>query len=130
MQDAAAPPTEPSHLGLCVTDLDRSLRFWCDDLGFEKAETLDVGNEFGASLEVEGDVAVTSQFIRSGAWAIELLHYRSPGTFGKPSMRRNQVGLTHLSFTVTDLAASAAHLVECGGTVDEVRVELIRYPTG
>ena len=30
---------KPSHTGLCVTDLDRSLRFYCDGLGFEKANT-------------------------------------------------------------------------------------------
>ena len=28
----------PSHVGLCVSDLERSLRFFCDGLGFEKAE--------------------------------------------------------------------------------------------
>jgi catechol 2,3-dioxygenase-like lactoylglutathione lyase family enzyme len=139
-----------SHSGICVRDLERSLRFWCDGLGFEKAETFEVGADFGHALEVEGEVAVTSQFIRKGPIAIELLHYQSPEPFGSPSARRNQLGLTHLSFVVDDVEAAAAHLVSCGGTVlestwfgrgdpatiqilflhdpDGVRVELMRYP--
>jgi catechol 2,3-dioxygenase-like lactoylglutathione lyase family enzyme len=28
--------TSLSHLGLCVSDLERSLRFHCDGLGFER----------------------------------------------------------------------------------------------
>jgi glyoxylase I family protein len=28
-----------SHFGLCVSDLERSLRFYCDGLGFERAIT-------------------------------------------------------------------------------------------
>jgi catechol 2,3-dioxygenase-like lactoylglutathione lyase family enzyme len=139
-----------SHSGICVRDLDRSMRFFCEGLGFDKAETFEVGADFGAALEVEGEVTVTSQFIRKGPIAIELLHYQSPGEFGSPSERRNQVGLTHLSFVVDDVDAAAAHLVACGGTVlpatyfgqgdatniqilfladpDGVRVELMRYP--
>jgi catechol 2,3-dioxygenase-like lactoylglutathione lyase family enzyme len=139
-----------SHIGLCVRDLERTLRFWCDGLGFEKAEVYDIKGEFGEALEVEGDVDVTSQFIRKGAMAIELLHYASPGVVGEPSMRRNQLGLTHVSVVVDDIDAAAAHLVACGGTVldstrtgtddpnavhilfladpDGTRVELLRYP--
>jgi len=35
-----AAPIEftPSHLGHCVENLERSLRFYCDGLGFEKGE--------------------------------------------------------------------------------------------
>jgi catechol 2,3-dioxygenase-like lactoylglutathione lyase family enzyme len=146
----AAPEFAPSHLGICVTDLDRALRFWCDGMGFEKAEVFEVGAEFGPSLEVDGEVSVTSQFVRRGAMAIELLHYASPGVVGEASTRRNQLGLTHLSFVVDDVDAAAAHLVANGGEIlehtrfgtddpasihilflaapDGVRVELLRYP--
>jgi len=62
-----------------------------------------------------GRVDCISQFIRKDALAIELLAYRSPGASGAPSTRRNQLGLTHLSLYVEDLAAAAQHLVACGG---------------
>lgn len=111
------PDCAPSHLGICVASLERSLRFYCDGLGFEKAETYAVGNEYRAGLEVEGDVDLVSQFVRKGTLALELLAYRSPGVAGQPSARRNQLGFTHLSFVVADVDAAARHLVACGGTL-------------
>jgi catechol 2,3-dioxygenase-like lactoylglutathione lyase family enzyme len=135
----------PSHFGLCVSDLARTLRFWCDGLGFAAAERFEIGEEFGAALEVEGRVDCVSQFIRKDGVAIELLAYRSPGALGAPSTRRNQLGLTHFSLYVDDVGAAAKHLVACGGKLlpathaenpgielvfvedpDGVRVELMR----
>ena len=66
----------PSHFGLCVRDLERSLRFWCDGLGFAIAERFEVGDEFGTALEVVVRVDCASQFIRYDGLAIELLAYR------------------------------------------------------
>ena len=109
------PAYQPSHLGICVRNLERSMRFYCDGLGFEKAETFEVTNAFGKALEVEGDVAGTSQFVRRGGMRIELLFYQSPGATGEPARRRNQLGITHLSFIVEDVDAAAKHLVACGG---------------
>lgn len=135
----------PSHFGLCVRSLAPSLRFWCDGLGFSVAERFEIGDEFGGALEVEGRVDCVSQFIRKDALAIELLAYRSPGAIGAASTRRNQLGLTHFSLSVDDIAEAAKHLVACGGKLlpathaenhavelvfvedpDGVRVELLR----
>jgi len=136
-----------SHLGLCVADVDRSLRFYCDGLGFAPAERFDIDSTYAASLEVAGDVACVSQFIRREGLAVELLGWREPAPVGVPSRSRGQLGLTHLSFYVEDVAATAARLVELGGTViesthlrgpfelvfladpDGTRVELMRRPT-
>jgi catechol 2,3-dioxygenase-like lactoylglutathione lyase family enzyme len=145
---SAAPAFTPSHLGLCVSDVGRSLRFWCDGLGFEKAESYAIGDEYGPAMEIDGKVVLASQFIRKGTLAIEFLCFASPGATGEPSRRRNQRGLTHLSFEVDDVDAAARWLVAHGGTLlpatrtaatgpdgvqivfvadpDGVRVELIR----
>ena len=105
-----------SHFGICVSDLSRSLRFYCDGLGFEQAESHEIGSEFAQLMDLS-DVAVTSQFIRKGATAIELLAFREPEPFGDTERRPvNLLGLTHLSFRVADVEAVAAHLVELGGT--------------
>ena len=108
-----------SHFGICVSDLDRSLHFYCDAFGFEKAESHDIGREF-ASLMDFPEVVLTSQFIRKRATAIELLAFTEPAPFGD-KMRRavNQLGLTHLSFRVGDLDATAAKVVELGGAIVE-----------
>jgi catechol 2,3-dioxygenase-like lactoylglutathione lyase family enzyme len=112
-------PSHFSHFGICVSDLDRSLRFYCNALGFEKAESHDIGSEFAALMDLP-DVVVTSQFVRKGPTAIELLAFRDPTPFGDGERRPvNQLGLTHLSFRVDDLARTEARIVELGGTVVE-----------
>jgi lactoylglutathione lyase len=108
-----------SHFGICVSDLDRSVAFYCEVLGFEKAESHEIGSEFAALMDLP-DVAVTSQFIRRGPTAIELLAFHDPSPFGERTRRAvNQLGLTHLSFRVADLTAVATRIVEFGGTIVE-----------
>ena len=104
----------PSHIGLCVSDLERSLRFYVEGLGFEPFARFELERDIA---EVDPPVKLTSCFIQKGGLRIELLHYASPGAFGHPSTRRNQLGLTHLSFVVEDVDAAAADLVRHGGTV-------------
>jgi lactoylglutathione lyase len=114
-----------SHFGICVSDLERSVRFYCEALGFERAESHPIGSEFAALMDFP-DVAVTSQFLRREVTAIELLAFSEPAPFG-PTERRavNQLGLTHLSFRVADVEATAAKIVALGGTrVDSSRTTI------
>jgi glyoxylase I family protein len=112
---------QTSHIGLCVTDLERSLRFYCDGLGFEKVLSYELDDTMmpglGQGLEVASPVALTSQFIQLDGLKIELLEYRSPAPSGEPSSSRGTIGLTHLSFYVDDVDVAAARLVQCGGTI-------------
>jgi glyoxylase I family protein len=138
----------PSHIGLCVSDLERSLRFYCDGLGFEMGGRFRLTRQIA---EVDPPVEVISQFIHLGGQRIELLDYASPGPFGQPHVRRNHLGLTHLSFIVDDVEAGARHLEMVGGTIlqdtrnpaedeslrilfvadpDGNRVELMAFPEG
>jgi predicted enzyme related to lactoylglutathione lyase len=97
-----------------------------------------------------GDVRLTSRFLHSGDFRIELLHFNRPAAFGAPSMPRNQLGLTHLSFSVDDIDAPALRAVEHGGAIvsgtrstpagrvhiiflaapDGTRIELMKHPAG
>jgi catechol 2,3-dioxygenase-like lactoylglutathione lyase family enzyme len=106
-----------SHFGICVGDLERSIRFYCEGLGFEAAESHDVGREYSPLVELP-EVSMTTQFLRNGPTAIELLAFANPGPVG-PRQRRamNQFGLTHLAFYVRGVDAAAARLAELGGTV-------------
>jgi lactoylglutathione lyase len=108
-----------SHFGVCVSDLARSVRFYCDGFGFEKAESHTIGSEF-ARLMGFSDVAVTSQFLRKGTTSIELLGFTDPPPFGEKSPRAiNQLGLTHLSFRVRDVGGTATRVAELGGSILE-----------
>ena len=137
-----------THYGLCVSELDRSMRFYTEGLGFEHVITHQIGNEYGKALEVDGDVKLQSVFLQRDGISMEILAYESPATFGTPSANRNQLGLTHLSFAVDDVDAVVEKLIALGGSVrpetdtkmdgggrlifcadpDGTRVELIEYP--
>src|SRR4051812_11755521 len=117
-----------SHCGICVTDLDRSLAFYVDGLGFEVAEGYDLDDTalpgLAGALEVGSPVALRSQMITRGPLKIELLAYATPQPTGSPSTSRGQLGLTHLNFLVADVDAAAAHLVAHGGTLVEETTQL------
>jgi catechol 2,3-dioxygenase-like lactoylglutathione lyase family enzyme len=103
-----------SHIGLCVSDLERSRRFYVDGLGFTEYARFELDRPIA---EVDAPCSLTSFFIQKDGLRVELLDYRSPGVIGTPSTRRNQLGLTHLSFVVPDVDAAAAELERYGGTI-------------
>jgi catechol 2,3-dioxygenase-like lactoylglutathione lyase family enzyme len=108
-----------SHVGLCVSDLDRSLRFYTEGLGFEVQEQIPGDDSFAALAEVEPPAALIAQFIAKDGIRLELLAWSVPGVQGEPSQTRNQVGLTHLALNVDDVDEVAARLVSLGATVIE-----------
>lgn len=125
-------PTSPfgvSHFGLCVADIDRSLRFYCDGLGFVPAENYVLDDTMleglDRALEIPGPVRLRSQMITNGAVKIELLQFDEPSPVGSPSHVRNNLGFTHVSMWVDDVDVVAARLAELGGTVlDSTRTTL------
>ena len=105
-----------SHIGLCVADLARSRRFYCEGLGFREAGLLAVeGPPVDTLLELEG-VKLRAVYLERDGTRLELLNFDSPGFEGEASARpMNQRGLTHLSFRVEDADAVASRLQELGG---------------
>ena len=136
-----------SHIGLCVADADRSLRFYTGALGFEEGPRYSVGDEFAAVMGLPHPLRLTSQFVRKDGMQLEFLEYGAPETFGSTDMRpMNQFGLTHLSVRVDAIEEAVGRVVAHGGKVhretyhdagpagefiycsdpDGVRVELMR----
>jgi lactoylglutathione lyase len=114
-----------SHLGLCVSDLDRSLRFYTEGLGFEPADGFDIDDGLAHLAEVPAPVECRAQFITHGSTTIELLGWHHPAVEGEASTSRHQLGFTHLSVNVDDLAAVEARLVGLGArTLEDTRTHL------
>jgi catechol 2,3-dioxygenase-like lactoylglutathione lyase family enzyme len=107
-----------SHLGICVADLERSLRFYREGLGFREVSALELSGEPGATLLGLPGVSLRARYLERDGARIELLHYPVPGALGegRPGPM-NARGLTHLSFRVDGLDAVVARLVELGGAL-------------
>ena len=105
------------------------MRFYCDGLGFTRAEGYDLDDQMldglDRALEVRAPVRLRSQMITNGDLKVELLHFTEPVAAGTPSTTRARVGFTHLSFLVDDVDRVAARLATLGGTIlDGTRAEL------
>lgn len=116
-----------SHIGLCVADAERSLRFYRDLLGFRLLSELHVAGEPSDTLLQLKDVDLHAIYLERDGFRLELLHYASPShcADGRPRPM-NQLGLTHLSFRVDDLSETMAALAAAG--VEIVQASHIDIP--
>src|ERR1700742_1483965 len=111
-------PARFSHSGICITDIDRSMRFFDNAIGFAPAVNYELSNHsdwLDVVNELDG-VKLRAQMVRNQEdHTIELLKMDSPACFG-PRERRvmNQFGLTHMAFYVDDIDAVAAQVIEAG----------------
>ncbi|HVH18940.1 MAG TPA: VOC family protein [Myxococcota bacterium] len=112
------PITRFSHVGICVSELERSLAFYRDALGFREVGRLDVVGEAPETLLRLQDVDLEAVFLERDGVRIELLHYRWPAHRGNGEPRpMNALGLTHLSLRVDDLGAVVDSLESAGARV-------------
>jgi lactoylglutathione lyase len=105
-----------SHVGVCVSDLERSTRFYTEVLGFRPVLTMDMGPEVAATMEADG-CRFTSRLLGRGDVRVELLHWRSPEAHGDGERRpMTSLGLTHLCLRVDDVEPVLAAAERAGGT--------------
>ena len=124
-----------NHVGLCVTDLERSRRFYEQALGFRFERSIQPPDGVCSTLlGVDLPVGLTTVYLTNGGFVLELLQFERPGN---PASRRrpmNEPGLTHLSVSTPDLAATVALVPTLGGQVlgetDVGAAVMIRDPDG
>lgn len=115
-----------THVGVCVSDLDRALRFYRDGLGFQYEHQLEVAGEpTDTLLRLRATHLRAVYLVRDGV-RIELLHFASPPAPPPRARVMNEPGLTHLSFRVADLDATLAALRGTGERILEETI--IRFP--
>jgi lactoylglutathione lyase len=109
-----------NHLGQCVTDLERSRRFYEDALGFEPwREISPPDSPSDRLLRLSPPIGMTACYLRRDGLVLELLHFAGDGARPLPYRARamNEPGLTHISVSVDDIPATCAHVAELGGEV-------------
>ena len=107
-----------NHVGLCVTDLDRSRRFYEEALGFAHRNDLPVPDAAASRLlRVPEPVGLTAVYLELGGFVLELLRFGREGNAAARDRSFTEPGLTHLSFSVPDVAAACDRVTALGGEV-------------
>jgi glyoxylase I family protein len=107
-----------THIGICVSDLERARSFYTEVLGMKEVGGLHTsGATVDALLGLAG-VDVEAVYLERDGFRLELMQYRSPGHRGQAQPRpMNLLGLTHLSLRVADLDATCARIEAAGGRI-------------
>lgn len=110
-----------THIGVCVSDLERSLGFYRDVLGFaEVARRLHVTDDGSARLlGLPAPLDLELAYLERDGIRLELLWYRRPSHQAPSDTPRpmNLVGLTHLAFRVGHFDDVCARIQAGGGHV-------------
>jgi len=115
-----APGIIVNHVGLCVTDLERSQRFYEEVLGFSFERSLQPPDGVCSTLlGVELPVGLTAAYLVRDGFTLELLCFDRPGNPPARERPMPEPGLTHLSFNTTDLDAVLSLVPAFGGQVLE-----------
>jgi len=117
-------PQTFSHLGICVSDLNRSTTFYEDVLGFRQLFTMELGPEVAATMEIDG--RFRSRMLARGDVRIELLQWLDPVAQGDRSRRpMDRLGMTHLCFRVENIDDLYAVAERSGGHVHRGTLSVI-----
>jgi catechol 2,3-dioxygenase-like lactoylglutathione lyase family enzyme len=109
-----------AHVGICVSDLERSRSFYRDALGFREVAQLESSGGPTQRLLQVPDAAVRAIFLERDGLRIELLSFVAPELVGDRAPRpMNRRGLTHLALRVNELSLVADTLRRAGGTLLE-----------
>lgn len=104
------------HIGIVVTDLDRSLRFYRDMLGLTIVRALDESGAYLDNMLALHDVRVTTVKLAGGdgPTLVELLRFASHAEPSTTARTPYTPGPTHVAFTVEDLDAVYERLLRDG----------------
>jgi catechol 2,3-dioxygenase-like lactoylglutathione lyase family enzyme len=124
-----------NHVGLCVTDRDRSRRFYEGLLGFQFWWELDPPDNLTAQLvELPEPLGVHATYLVRDGFVLELIDYSKRKVHAGSERVMDQIGLTHISFSVSDLPGALAKVAGFGGAVVDATVTegsaMIRDPDG
>jgi catechol 2,3-dioxygenase-like lactoylglutathione lyase family enzyme len=91
------------HIGITVSDIDRSISFYRDVLGFEVGEKLRVGGEIFEKVTGVQGAEIDIAFVRAHGQFLELLSYVKPEGRTPSRLRACDPGFMHVAFKVKDL---------------------------
>ena len=103
------------HTGITVENLERSLAFWRDMLGFELSHTAHQTGELARKITgVTGSEIKLAVLKTPSGHKIELLEYLAPADRKRANLRPCDVGSVHVALLVEDLNAALDRIAVSG----------------
>jgi catechol 2,3-dioxygenase-like lactoylglutathione lyase family enzyme len=107
--------TAADHTGITVTNLERSLAFWRDVLGFELSHRAHQTGELASEITGVAGAQIQLAVLKTPTGhKIELLEYRAPPDRKHFDSRPCDVGSAHVALTVDDLNALLSAIAAFG----------------
>jgi catechol 2,3-dioxygenase-like lactoylglutathione lyase family enzyme len=92
------------HTGITVADIERSLAFWRDVLGFELSHRAHQKGELAEQITGVPGAEILIAVVKAPGHKIELLEYRAPADRKKTNgLRPCDLGHVHIALTVENL---------------------------
>ena len=103
------------HTGITVSNLERSLAFWRDVLGFELSHTAHQTGELASEITGVAGAEIKLAVLRApGSHKIELLEYLAPPDRKRLALKPCDVGSVHVALLVDDLDAVLESIAASG----------------
>jgi len=102
-----------NHTSFTVSDLDRSIAFFRDALGFEVTSKAPRDPALVSAITGVAGADMVIAYVRGPGHSLELIEYKGPADRGRVVSRPCDTGFAHIAFNVDDVdaavAASAPH---------------------
>ena len=102
------------HTGITVSNLERSLAFWRDVLGFELSHRPHQSGELAGEITGVAGAEISIAVLKGYGHKIELLEYLAPANRKRIDLRPCDIGSVHVAFTVDNLDA-ILHTIAASG---------------
>jgi glyoxylase I family protein len=115
MSDASFRIVGADHTGITVSNLERSLEFWQNVLGFEFSHRAhQTGERVEQITGVKGAELKLAVLKAPGGHKIELLEYLAPADRKHVDLRPCDVGHVHVAFTIENLGLLLEKIATAG----------------
>ncbi len=125
------------HINLVVSNLERSVKFYTELLGFKEVRRAHLEGEWIESIIGLKGVSANVVYILApeGEPRLELLCYESPKGEAIPAnSQANTIGLRHIALQVKDIQKAVKRLKEAGvkiiGEIVEVPASVVTHDAG
>ncbi|TMP95918.1 MAG: hypothetical protein E6L08_00540 [Verrucomicrobia bacterium] len=102
------------HTGITVTNLERSVAFWRDVLGFELSHRAHHTGDLASEVTGVPGADIWIAVLKAPGHKIELLEYRAPSDRKRAELIPCDVGSVHVALTVDNLDAVLSAIAASG----------------